>query len=378
MLYNRSDAELSELISLFSNEFAQNGQIVSTAVREAIQNGQKNANPSKVIEKMKNFYSERGMTLLIQDFSKFVDFNGDGIIDDNDEALNEQPTAIVEEDIWNTENGILHMLGGTYRKCWQFVNSQLNLEFIRTESSHSIDSNNSTLSKALYDAYGTINYTNMIIANVQNMIENHPESQHKILEINAEARLIRAFVYYNLAMLWGNVVLSKEPILTINEAQNLVQSDQADVYNLVYQEVCEALPKMPAQPNTTRDIRFTYKSALMLKAEIELTLGKNNEANTTLSLMDESPNFVLQDENNVIVSIYTPVHQSLFQKEASGNLTDAATYWISMPNIYGYWSALKRLGKAQDVTGCYDYELLMPFPSAEIADNPYLTQNPGY
>jgi len=45
---------------------------------------------------------------------------------------------------------------------------------------------------------------------------------------------------------------------------------------------------------------------------------------------------------------------------------------------YGYWAALKRLGKAQEVTGCDDHELLMPFSVREISSNPKLRQNPGY
>ena len=49
-----------------------------------------------------------------------------------------------------------------------------------------------------------------------------------------------------------------------------------------------------------------------------------------------------------------------------------------MSNEYGYWTALKRLGKAQSITGCYDYELLMPIPYDEIIYNPMMTQNPGY
>jgi len=39
---------------------------------------------------------------------------------------------------------------------------------------------------------------------------------------------------------------------------------------------------------------------------------------------------------------------------------------------------LKRLGKAQDITGCKGFELLMPIPSKEMINNPKLTQNEGY
>ena len=54
-------------------------------------------------------------------------------------------------------------------------------------------------------------------------------------------------------------------------------------------------------------------------------------------------------------------------------------YWQASNYLnYGYWAALKRMGKAQEVTGCFDYELLMPIPSMDIMLNPNMTQNPGY
>jgi hypothetical protein len=39
---------------------------------------------------------------------------------------------------------------------------------------------------------------------------------------------------------------------------------------------------------------------------------------------------------------------------------------------------LKRTGKAQQVTGCKEHEILMPIPESEIIYNTNLTQNPGY
>lgn len=55
------------------------------------------------------------------------------------------------------------------------------------------------------------------------------------------------------------------------------------------------------------------------------------------------------------------------------------SFWAASDQLdYGYWAALKRMGKAQEVTGCYNHELLMPIPYMDIISNPNLTQNPGY
>jgi hypothetical protein len=58
---------------------------------------------------------------------------------------------------------------------------------------------------------------------------------------------------------------------------------------------------------------------------------------------------------------------------------DVESFWhVSEYTDYGYWAFLKRIRKAQEITGCYDYELLMPIPYMEIINNSSLTQNTGY
>ena len=53
-------------------------------------------------------------------------------------------------------------------------------------------------------------------------------------------------------------------------------------------------------------------------------------------------------------------------------------YCTAHHSLYGYWTALKRLGKAETVTGIPSYMLLMPIPFNEILLNPGLYQNPGW
>ena len=65
--------------------------------------------------------------------------------------------------------------------------------------------------------------------------------------------------------------------------------------------------------------------------------------------------------------------------EAKGNVENMNARWKeSKCAEYGYWAALKRLNFAQSVTGCQDYELLMPIPQNELITNNKIRQNPGY
>jgi hypothetical protein len=66
-------------------------------------------------------------------------------------------------------------------------------------------------------------------------------------------------------------------------------------------------------------------------------------------------------------------------KTCPADLSYNESYWQTSDYLdYGYWAALKRMGKAQEVTGCFDYELLMPIPYTDIMLNQNLKQNPGY
>ena len=196
----------------------------------------------------------------------------------------------------------------------------------------------------------------------------------------AEARFLRAFVYYNLTMLWGNVILITEPMTLVNSSV-LAQSTQETIYQFVYSEICDAIDNLPATFNNATDdkIRFTSNSALMLKSEVELSLGYKSAAIVSLNSVSTDVFFGFYSDNQTIMDVYTPNILQLYKLEAQNNTTELEITWVSTTDSkYGCWAALKRLGKAQQVTGCYDFELLMPFYYTEIAKNSTMIQNPGY
>ena len=162
---------------------------------------------------------------------------------------------------------------------------------------------------------------------------------------------------------------------------NQSRSKQSDVLQFAYTEICEANAKLPLSYNSESETRarFTRNAGLMLKAELELTLGRYSDARNTLNNISSDFYFGFANQELDIISVYTPNHLALYLKEAQGETDGLEQEWASMTGSrYGYWAALKRLGKAQEVTGCFDYELLMPIPRNEMLVNPSMTQNPGY
>ena len=84
MQYNRSEGELTAFMSKFATDFADNGLIDDLSVRNGIKEGQENVHPSDVANKMKEYYGKQNVAVYCEDFSKYIDFNGDGVIDDKD------------------------------------------------------------------------------------------------------------------------------------------------------------------------------------------------------------------------------------------------------------------------------------------------------
>ena len=410
MLYNHdihSEAEFTEFISKFSSDFADNGQIDNSNILEKIKKGQKVAHPSDVIKHLKEFYAKRDIDIKCDDFSKFIDFDGNGVIDANDkEEVYDAPRT---GNIWEDKNKLLATLNSGYMYAQKFNSAQQQLEYIRTGkvaedapwwasylSSEMITSRSSIVNLAFNNASYAITTMNFLINSKNNIepttIDLDSKEQNAIL---GQAIALRAFIYYNIAMLWRNVPLVTQAMGDITPVL------QSEVYNFALSEVEKAINLLPSKYETAQETKcqFTKDAALMLKAEILLTLGNKTSAANVLSQIEVSNYntdienaaaiysnyasakpliFALQVENSCL-PIYTYNHYKLLTMEAQNNTKDLANEWKKLPcTEYGYWAALKRNGIAQSITGCKDYELLMPFPESELNLNPSLAQNPGY
>ena len=269
----------------------------------------------------------------------------------------------------------------------QYVELQIQLEKIRLNKTtvHSIGPESDIIRETFREAYSTINNANYFLSKVS--------TSNDVMKNDIPAvRAVRAFVYYNLAMLWGDIPLITAPILTVEDADNSNVAKQikqaAEVYQFAYTEISEVLNNLPESISSSNDI-INKDAGRMLMAEIEMTRGNIENAKSIISKINKK-NYegVLTSitgpiGNSVIcalpiqnteqyIPVYTYSHITLFEKELSDNKEDLEKDWANASLInYGYWAALKRIGKAQEVTGCYEYELLMPFP-------PHFVQNPGY
>lgn len=300
-----------------------------------------------------------------------------------------------------TEEEVISARNACYQSFCEFVESQLNLEKIRINKidGENITPDNQDLYKTWSNAYTLISRTNLVLkyASEDGFGGDMPEAKKR--ETIAEIRAYRAFVYYNIAMLWGNVFLITDPDAFLNN--DIKQISQSEVYAFAYTEIDTAIEFLPAY-NSSELGHFTRDAGLALKAELQMTLGNMASAKSCLMNIDTEkykeglPGVIhnIQDTKNSILSIkilqqfngsteyypvYTNNHLDLFNMEISGDITRLVEVWPTILYMdYGYWATLKRTSQAQIVTGCQDYELLMPIPFQELVSNPNAKQNPGY
>ena len=286
-----------------------------------------------------------------------------------------------------TQEEFLSAYQTCYDECYTFVTNQQALEKIRIggDPDNSINASSVIVSETWSFAYHCVNLITTLMSRANDVTGISTTEMNRML---AELRGLRAFVYYNIAMLWGNVPMYKEP-LSIDD--RVIPSNQAEVFQFAYEEITKSIPDLGSSYNK---IAISKDAALMFAAEIALTLKNGNAKDLvekiswsdymgeiTSSSNEEKPVIwaLRSADGKKVTLLYTYNHILLYEQEWMGNLAKAAAGWEEASfTDYGYWAALKRLGYAQNVTGCQDYQLLMPIPMNEILVNPTAVQNPGY
>lgn len=365
MQYNRSEGELTAFMSKFATDFADNGLIDDLSVRNGIKEGQENVHPSEVANKMKEYYGKQNVAVYCEDFSKYIDFNGDGVIDDKDgEYLDIVPDQVTyEENFIATEGQVRTIVSGMYASLAEFIQYQKVLECARLGMGSNDVNPSSPYDRTLYSAWSAAYKA----INLANSLVNGLSQTDWATYYYAEALAVRSFAYYQLAMLWGNV-----PV--IKEAFDYPQRPQDYVLSFVLNDLQTAKDLFDSHDPWGRpDQHFNSYNVRVLLAEVFLTLQQRNNALQYLPTTDYY-DYCLFVGND----IYSYESLELLVKEANGNTEELPSGWMNGSYKYGAWAALKRLGVAQEVASCNDYELLLPIPEPELAANANIRQNPGY
>lgn len=373
MLYDKSEAEFSEFIAKFSNDIEKDGTIDNSQLKETIKKGQENCHPSQIKKKMEEYYQSKGSNVAIGNFSQFIDFNGDGVIDDKDEETLDvvNPGTSTEETFFKSEKEASYVLNSIYAGLHDYITYQNQLDAMRlyNDKVQQITSNYGLVSNAWNTGYNIDARARQFIY----ILENH-EFSFDTKGYLTTAKALRTLLQYNMAMEWGRI-----PVINGYDTSGAIYAEQSDaetVYNTCLKELSEV--QIPEYKNMGK-VYFRQKAVDVLKAEIYLALGKKDEAKQILNTIPSGDVFVLSriTAEDKDIDIYSADYIKYLKEEANGK-DNSAEWFVNRRTNYGTFAALRRLDKVQSLTNIDSHFNLLPIPAHEILANPKLTQNTGY
>lgn len=373
MLYDKSEAEFSEFIAKFSNDIEKDGTIDNSQLKETIKKGQENCHPSQIKKKMEEYYQSKGSNVAIGNFSQFIDFNGDGVIDDKDEETLDvvNPGTSTEETFFKSEKEASYVLNSIYAGLHDYITYQNQLDAMRlyNDKVQQITSNYGLVSNAWNTGYNIDARARQFIY----ILENH-EFSFDTKGYLTTAKALRTLLQYNMAMEWGRI-----PVINGYDTSGAIYAEQSDaetVYNTCLKELSEV--QIPEYRNMEK-VYFRQKAVDVLKAEIYLALGKKDEAKQILNTIPSGDVFVLSriTAEDKDIDIYSADYIKYLKEEANGK-DNSAEWFVNRRTNYGTFAALRRLDKVQSLTNIDSHFNLLPIPAHEILANPKLTQNTGY
>ncbi|MGN6530575.1 MAG: RagB/SusD family nutrient uptake outer membrane protein, partial [Ginsengibacter sp.] len=180
----------------------------------------------------------------------------------------------------------------------------------------------SELQSAWSDSYNAIARCNTILDKIDGADFNESiKDQYK-----GQALFIRSLVYYNLAIIFGNIPLQLHAAASTAEI-NLEQVTPADVYQQIIADLKLASDKLPAKFTGENTGRATRNAANALLGKVYLTIGDKANAKTVLQQVIDSHQYELvndyarlwgpANENN-IESIFEVQYKGGGQREGSG------------------------------------------------------------
>lgn len=111
--------------------------------------------------------------------------------------------------------------------------------------------------------------------------------------VRGEALFVRSLLYYNLAVIFGNVPLRLEPVTSTSNIE-INQVDAATIYNQIVGDLQTAADLLPTSYSGENTGRATSYAAYTLLGKVYLTMGENGNAESALRNVEG--NFTLVDD----------------------------------------------------------------------------------
>ena len=267
------------------------------------------------------------------------------------DLLDQQPlTDLSEGDFWTSEGDAMLALTGIYNGSSVGNNAYNNELLILASMTDDSDYKNSKVG-LIYSGYlvssdgqvagsiwqrgyRTIFKANYLLANIDKVTMDAA----KKAEIIAEAKFLRAYEYWQLALMYGGVPLVKQ-VLSIDESNNQVRATLPEVTDFAKTELIAAAKDLPAVRPESQKGRILKAAALAVKGRLDMMDKKWADAVKTYK--------EIIDLNAHIID---PRYKALFEEKGE-NSKEIILSTNMLAGLYG--NPQNQLGYHPDVYGGY-------------------------
>ena len=192
------------------------------------------------------------------------------------------------------------------------------------------DASNSIINDLWVGYYDVVSAANNAIGQMplfRNAIQN-AQTRVTIDQCEAEAKVIRAYAYFNLVRLFGSVPLV-DTVMTADQLASLKQSSREDVYQVISRDLDSAISTLPVAYPSSYAGRITSYTARAIKAKAMMYAGNWNEvAKLTDEIITSGRYGLLTDFREVFSIDGENSKESLFEIQSStlGGITGTAPY----------------------------------------------------
>lgn len=211
-----------------------------------------------------------------------------------DDILETIPSDRISSEVyWKTEqdaiyaaNAIYNYLNGTrifvFDGMTDILHSNVQYSDYASMERGEYDSNMKLVQTVWSDSYKGIRAVNSFLENVNNI---SVEDRNNLNILSAEVRVIRAYLYMQLVMLYGDVPLVEGTISSIQEGKELKRNSSEEVWEFINQELKDAASVLPV--SVEQNGKIAKGAALALAARAYLYQSKwENAAEMAKSVID--------------------------------------------------------------------------------------------
>lgn len=151
-----------------------------------------------------------------------------------------------------------------------------------------VDPTNVQVSRTWIACYNHIQQCNIVISRLKNLQVDDAYKTQRM----GEARFLRAFTYFNMVRIWGDVPLITEEVTNVNDAFNHVRESKENVYKQIIDDL-KAASSLPGSYAKADIGRVTAGAAKTLLAKVYLTRKDYNAASMLLGEVISSNSYSL-------------------------------------------------------------------------------------